>query len=61
MYRFVLDRLDRERITPAPCKEDVSVWKAVGLQFDGCHCLLEGQTVPKEIVSTKSYREVLME
>ncbi len=58
MYRFALDRLDRTRITPALCKEDVSVWKAVGLKFDGCHCLLGGSTVPGEIVSTKSYTAV---
>jgi hypothetical protein len=35
MYRFVIDRLDRKRIIPALCKEDLSVWKAVGLEFDG--------------------------
>ena len=29
MYRFAIDRLDRKKITPALCKEDVSVWKAV--------------------------------
>ena len=59
MYKFVLENLDRKRITPALCKEDVSVWKAVGLKFDGCHCLLGGTTVPSEIVSTKSYTDVL--
>jgi hypothetical protein len=55
MYRFALERLDKKRIVPALCKEDVSVWKAVGLKFDGCHCLLEGSSVPRELVSTKSY------
>lgn len=55
MYRFVLDRLDRQNITPALCKEDVSVWEAVGLKFNGCHCLLQGSRIPKEIVSTKSF------
>ena len=59
MYRFAIDRLDRKRIIPALCKEDVSVWKAVGLEFDGCHCLHSGATVPKEIVSTVSYRQVV--
>src|SRR5262249_23895991 len=39
LYRFAIERLDRQRIIPALCKEDVSVWKAVGLEFDGCHCL----------------------
>jgi spore photoproduct lyase len=58
MYRFVLSRLDRARITPALCKEDVSVWKAVGLEFDGCHCLLGGHKISKEIVSTRSYLSV---
>jgi len=37
----------------------VSVWKAVGLAFDGCHCLHSGPTVPKEIVSTASYKSVV--
>ena len=59
MYKFVLERLDRKRIIPALCKEDVSVWQAVGLKFDGCHCLLGGTKVPSEIVSTKSYTDVL--
>lgn len=55
LYRFAIERLDRRRITPALCKEDVSVWKEVGLPFKGCHCLLEGADVPNEIVSTDSY------
>jgi spore photoproduct lyase len=59
MYRFAIDRLDRRRIIPALCKEDVSVWKAIGLEFDGCHCLHNGPSVPNEIVSTKSYRQVV--
>jgi hypothetical protein len=58
MYKFALNRLDRKRIVPALCKEDVSVWKAVGLKFDGCHCLLEGSRVPGELISTKSFRQV---
>jgi spore photoproduct lyase len=58
LYRFAIERLDRKRIIPALCKEDVSVWKAVGLEFGGCHCLLGGSTVPGEIVSTKSYTAV---
>jgi spore photoproduct lyase len=59
MYRFALDRLDRSKITPALCKEDVSVWKAVGLDFGGCHCLLSGSDVASELVSTASYRTVI--
>jgi spore photoproduct lyase len=58
MYRFVIDRLDRSRITAALCKEDVSLWKAVGLKFDGCHCLHGGPRVAEELVSTPSYRSV---
>ncbi|MCI0357602.1 MAG: hypothetical protein L0211_03840 [Planctomycetaceae bacterium] len=58
MYRFALDRLDRTRIVPALCKEDISVWNAVGLKFNGCHCLLQGTNVPREIVSTKSYAKI---
>ena len=51
MYRFVIDRLDRAKITAALCKEDVSVWEAVGLKFRGCHCLHSGATPPTELVS----------
>lgn len=58
MYKFVLERLDRKRIVPALCKEDLSVWKAVGLKFDGCHCLLEGSQVPSDLVSTNCFRKV---
>jgi spore photoproduct lyase len=58
MFRFALDRLDRAKITPALCKEDVSVWEAVGLKFKGCHCLLGGSDVPGELVSTPSYQTV---
>lgn len=58
LYRFAVDRLDRSHLTTALCKEDVSVWKAVGLKFDGCHCLLGGSNVPSEIVSTHSYAVV---
>jgi spore photoproduct lyase len=61
LYRFAIERLDRRRITPALCKEDVSVWKAVGLKFNGCHCLLEGEDVPNEIVSTNSFAQVVMQ
>jgi len=60
LYRFALERLDQRRITPALCKEDVSVWKTVGLEFKGCHCLLEGTSIPNEIVSTVSYTQVVM-
>ncbi len=58
MYRFVLDRLDRKRIVPALCKEDVSVWNAVGLKFGGCHCLLQGASVSTELVSTTRFKSI---
>jgi spore photoproduct lyase len=58
MYRFALDRLDQTKVIPALCKEDVSVWKAVGLSFTGCHCLLSGTNVSEELVSTTSFRTV---
>jgi hypothetical protein len=40
MYRFAVERL-RGSAVPALCKEDRSVWEAVGLPFRGCHCLLD--------------------
>jgi spore photoproduct lyase len=39
MFRFAIDRL-KSSIKPALCKEDQALWKALGLKFDGCHCLL---------------------
>jgi len=36
------------------------VWKAAGLEFNGCHCLLQGTDAPDEIVSTDSYLQVGM-
>jgi hypothetical protein len=59
MFRFALERLDRRHVVPALCKEDVSVWDALGLKFNGCHCLLQGTDVPGEIRSTDSYARVL--
>ncbi len=59
MFRFALERLDRSKITPALCKEDVTVWEAVGLKFQGCHCLLAGTDVPDELVTTRSFRSVV--
>ena len=40
LFRFAYQRIDRNRITPALCKEDISIWKEVGLEFKGCHCLI---------------------
>ena len=39
MFRFAIDHLN-SKITPALCKEDKAVWKALGMRFQGCHCLL---------------------
>jgi spore photoproduct lyase len=61
LYRFALERLDNHHIKPALCKEDVSVWKEVGLPFNGCHCLLEGTDIPREIISTASYKQIVAE
>jgi hypothetical protein len=38
LFRFALERL-AARIQPALCKEDKAIWKALGMKFDGCHCL----------------------
>ncbi|MCJ7501924.1 MAG: hypothetical protein MUP80_02525 [Acidobacteriia bacterium] len=39
MFRFAIEHL-KAGITPALCKEDKALWKALGLKFQGCHCLL---------------------
>jgi len=39
LFRFVIDRLKAD-VTPALCKEDKALWKALGMRFNGCHCLL---------------------
>lgn len=39
LFRFAIDHL-HSRITPALCKEDKALWRALGMKFDGCHCLL---------------------
>ena len=56
LYQFALERLDTKRIVPALCKEEASIWKDVGLAFQGCHCLQEGPSVPAELVSTGSFK-----
>ena len=42
LFRFAIDRLDRS-IVPSLCKEDRTLWKTLGLQFRGCHCLLDAE------------------
>ncbi|HKS83687.1 MAG TPA: radical SAM protein [Candidatus Acidoferrales bacterium] len=39
LFRFAIDHLD-SRIAPALCKEDKALWSALGMKFEGCHCLL---------------------
>lgn len=39
LFRFALDRLD-VKVVPALCKEDEHLWRALGIPFRGCHCLL---------------------
>ena len=39
MFRYAIDGLD-SKIKPALCKEDKALWKALGMKFEGCHCLL---------------------
>ena len=39
MFPFAVDKL-KGSIKPALCKEDRALWKALGMKFDGCHCLL---------------------
>lgn len=39
LFRFAIDRLS-SKVTPALCKEDKALWKALGMRFEGCHCLL---------------------
>lgn len=40
MFRFAIERLRAANVTPALCKEDVTLWWELGLRFQGCHCLL---------------------
>lgn len=39
MFRFAMSHL-KMSIKPALCKEDRALWKALGMHFAGCHCLL---------------------
>lgn len=34
------------------------MWQALGLEFGGCHCLLEGPEVPKELVATSDHTQL---
>jgi len=39
MLRFTMSHLKMSS-EPALCKQDRALWKALGMHFDGCHCLL---------------------
>lgn len=56
MFRFAIDRLKAE-ITPALCKEDKALWRALRMRFQGCHCLLgRNDAIVKERAAIKSVR-----
>jgi spore photoproduct lyase len=40
LFRFAIGKLEAPTV-PALCKEDQAVWRALGLSFRGCHCLLD--------------------
>jgi spore photoproduct lyase len=39
LFRYVIDKLS-SKVTPALCKEDQQLWRELGVEFRGCHCLL---------------------
>jgi spore photoproduct lyase len=59
MFRFAVDRL-KSNIKPALCKEDRALWKALGMKFDGCHCLLgrNDAIVKKRNIEMERAREI---
>lgn len=59
MFRFAVNKL-KANIKPALCKEDIALWKAVGMKFDGCHCLLgrSDALVKERKTEQKEAREV---
>jgi hypothetical protein len=59
LFRFAVDHL-KSSIKPALCKEDRALWKALGMKFDGCHCLLgcNDAIVKTRKVEMKHAREI---
>jgi len=50
LFAFALKHL-KSSTKPALCKEDLSLWKSLGLAFNGCHCLLDsndGLIIPRQ-------------
>lgn len=58
MFRFAAERLDKDKIEVALCKEDKSVWDAVGLAFNGCHCLF-GES-DEVVLERQEIRDIIM-
>jgi spore photoproduct lyase len=57
LFRFAIENL-ADPIVPALCKEDQTLWRELGLRFQGCHCLLGGnddlvRESPKTILSLR--------
>ena len=57
LFKFAIECLS-SRIVPALCKEDTALWRALGLSFRGCHCLLSAadavvNEAPLQIVSLR--------
>ncbi len=49
LFRFAYQNIDKSKIIPALCKEDLSIWKEVDMEFKGCHCLIgESDEIVKE-------------
>jgi len=58
LYRFALERLNKQHIVPALCKEEASLWRELGLTFNGCHCLRKSPVVAQELVSSTSFQQL---
>lgn len=59
MFRFAIDNLSSS-VTPALCKEDRELWRALRLPFRGCHCLLGSRDplVEEAPIGVRSLRKV---
>ena len=62
LFRFVIDKLAAP-IVPALCKEDQTLWRALGMAFQGCHCLLDSSDsligeAPQSIRSLEHFKGV---
>jgi len=63
MFRFAVGGL-KGSIKPALCKEDKALWRALGMKFEGCHCLLGRQDAivkerHTEMIQTKPAKPLL--